>query len=367
MTGSRIRLAPLALAAFLLAGSLQAAGPRDSLKKGTPELQSISALAFGPEGILFIGDARAAAVVAVDTQDRTAATSTDRPKVEALDEKIAALLGVEAGQLAIDALAVNPISGNAYLGVMRGKGAEGTPVLLRVERSGKVGEVSLKDVAFARTMLPNPAKINPGNRRQQPGDVITHMAFVKGQLFVACLSNEEFASQFRAIPFPFKESAKGTGIEIFHGSHDAVETRSPIRTFVACEIKGETNLLAAYTCTPLVQIPVADLKPGEKIRGKTIAELGNGNRPLDMIVYHKGGKEYILLANNRRGVMKIPTEGIDKAEAITTRVRGTAGLKYDTLKNLQGTEHLDAFDKDHALVLIRTADKKLNLETVELP
>src|SRR4051812_14781979 len=37
MTGSRIRLASLTLAALLLAGSLQAAGPRDSLKKGTPE------------------------------------------------------------------------------------------------------------------------------------------------------------------------------------------------------------------------------------------------------------------------------------------------------------------------------------------
>ena len=193
------------------------------------------------------------------------------------------------------------------------------------------------------------------------------MAFVKGQLLVACLSNEEFASQFRAIPFPFKESAKGTGIEIFHGSHDAVETRSPIRTFVACEIKGETNLLAAYTCTPLVQIPISELKPGEKVKGKTIAELGNGNRPLDMIVYQKGGKDYILLANNRRGVMKIPTQDIDKAAAITEPVSGTAGLKYDTIKDLQGTEHLDAFDKDHALVLIRTGEKKLNLQTVELP
>jgi hypothetical protein len=48
MTGSRIRLVPLTLAAFLLAGFLQAAEPRDSLKKGTPQLQSITALAFGP-------------------------------------------------------------------------------------------------------------------------------------------------------------------------------------------------------------------------------------------------------------------------------------------------------------------------------
>jgi hypothetical protein len=363
MSCTRFRLAPLALAALLLAGSLQAAGPRDSLKKGTPELQSISALAFGPEGILFIGDARAAAIVALDTQDRTAATSTDRPKVEALDEKIASLLGVESTQLAVNALAVNPLSGNAYLGVARGKGADAMPVLLRVERSGKVAEVPLKDVSFARVTLPNPAE---GRGRQ---DAITHLAYAKGRLFIACLSNEEFASQFRVIPFPFQQANKGTGIEIYHGSHQRVETKSPIRTFVSYDIKGETNLLAAYTCTPLVQIPISELKPGEKVKGKTIAELGNGNRPLDMIVYQKGGKDYLLLANNRRGVMKIPTQDIDKAAAITTPVErgGTAGLKYDTIKSLQGTEHLDAFDKDHALVLIRTGDKKLNLETVELP
>lgn len=364
MTRSRTHLAPLALAAaVVLAGSIQAAGLRDSLKKGNPQLQSISALAFGPEGILFIGDARAAAIVALDTQDRTTATSADRPKVEALDEKIASLLGIEAKQLAFNALAVNPVSGNAYLGVTRGKAADSKPVLLRVDRAGKLREVALQDVPCARTALPNPGK------GRQPGDVITHMAYLNGRLYIACLSNEEFASQFRVLSFPFKEADKGTGIEIFHASHHRVETRSPIRTFVPYQVKGEANLLAAYTCTPLVQIAVAALKPGEKVRGKTIAELGNGNRPLDMIVYQKDGKDYLLLANNRRGVMKIPTAGIDKVEAITKGVKrgGTAGLKYETIKSLQGTEHLDAFDKDHALVLIRTPDKKLNLQTVELP
>lgn len=362
MTRSRIPLAPLALAAaVVLAGSVQAAGPRDSLKKGNVELQSISALAFGPEGILFIGDARGAAIVAVDTQDHTAATSADRPKVESIDEKIASLLGIEASQLLFNALAVNPISGNTYLGVTRGKAADSTPVLLRVDRAGKLTEVALKDVPCARTALPNPGK------GRQPGDVITHMAYLKGRLYVACLSNEEFASQFRALPFPFKDTDKGTGIEIFHGSHNAVETKSPIRTFVPYQVKGEENLLAAYTCTPLVQIPVSSLKPGEKVRGKTIAELGRGNRPLDMIVYQKDGKDYLLLANSARGVMKVPTEGIDQVEAITKKVEATAGLKYETIKTLQGTEHLDAFDKDHALVLLRTPAKKLNLQTVELP
>lgn len=362
MTGWRHRFVALALAAaFALAGSIQAAGPRDSLRKGNPQLQSIGALAFGPEGILFVGDARAAAVVALDTQDRAASTSAERPKVESIDEKIASLLGIEAKQLLVNDLAVNPISGNVYLGVSRGKAADATPVLLRVERSGKIAEVSLKDIAFASTPLPNPGK------GRSPNDVITHMAYVKGQLLVACLSNEDFASQFRFIPFPFKEAAKGAAVEIFHGSHGRLETKSPIRTFVPYEIKGEANVLAAYTCTPLVQVPVSELKPGAKVKGKTIAELGNHNVPLDLIVYQKDGKDYLLMANSARGVMKIPTEGIDQTEAITKRIGDTAGVKFEKVASLDGTVQLDIFDKDHVLVLRTTKDKKLDLETVELP
>ena len=37
--------------------------------------------------------------------------------------------------------------------------------------------------------------------------------------------------------------------------------------------------------------------------GTTIAELGAGNRPMDMIVYTKGGADYILMNNSSRGVM----------------------------------------------------------------
>jgi hypothetical protein len=360
MTWTRIRCLAVVLTAAVLAGSTHAAGPRDSLKKGTPELQSISALAFGPEGILFIGDARAAAIIALDTQDRTAA-GTELPKVEALDEKIASLLGIEANQLLINDLAVNPLTGNTYLGLTRGKGADGKPVLLRVERSGKIAEVPLSDVPCTRAPLPNPGK------GRSPNDVITHMAYHGGKLYVACLSNEEFASQFRVLPFPFGEAGKGTAVEIFHGSHGKLETKSPIRTFAPYEIKGEANLLAAYTCTPLVQVPVAALKPGEKVKGKTIAELGNYNVPLAMIVYQKDGKDYILMANSARGVMKISTEGIDRAEPITKPISGTAGLKYETIKALDGTVGLDAFDKDHVLVLRKGKDNRRNLETVALP
>src|SRR5262249_41659237 len=150
---------------------------------------------------------------------------------------------------------------------------------------------------------------NPGRNRMQS---ITKLAFVKDRVIVAGLSNEEWASNLRSIPFPFTEADKGTSVQIYHGSHGRVETNAPVKTFVPYDINGEPYILAAYTCTPLVKFPVAELKPGERVKGTTIAELGNRNNPLDMIVYRKDGKNYILLANSSRGVMKITTENIDK-------------------------------------------------------
>ena len=137
---------------------------------------------------------------------------------------------------------------------------------------------------------------------------------------------------------------------------------------MAYDIAGQTHLLASYTCTPLVKFPVAEVKKGDKVKGTTVAELGNRNRPLDIIAYNKDGKDYALIANSARGVMKVGLEGVDKIEAITARVAvdGTAGLKYDTIKDLDGTLQLDKLN-DTTAVVIKKTDKGTSLETVALP
>ncbi len=348
--------------AVLIVGPVVGESPLESLKRGNVGLKSAGALTFGPEGILFVGDTAGAAIVAIDTGDRTAVSKRPAIKIANVDQKIASLLGIEAGQLSINDMAVNPISGNVYLSITRGKGADAAPVLIKIDGSGKLSEVSLKTAKSARAALPNAA-----TGQKQRADVITDMAYVKGNLYIAGLSNEEFASTLRAIPFPFSDVNKGAGVEIYHGAHGRFETASPVRTFVPYEIAGETNLLAAYTCTPLVKFPVSQLKPGSKVKGTTVAELGNRNRPLDMIVYTKGGKDYILMANSARGIMKVPTEGMAKAEGITSRIAGTAGIKYETIEGLKGVAHLDKLDDGHALVLTRTTSGETNLETVPLP
>ena len=216
----------------------QAAPPTSpkASKKGAPRpWKSAGPLAFGPEGILFIGDPQGAAVFALDTGDRTAAKAADRPKVEAIDEKIASMVGIESKQLLLNDVAVNPISGNVYLAASRGKGADAAPLLFRVDRAGKIEEVGLKDVGFSKAALPNAAE---GKKRQ---DAITHLAFVKGRVYIAGLSNEEFASNLRSIPFPFDAADKGASVEIFHGSHGQIETKSPVRTFVEYGVEARAD------------------------------------------------------------------------------------------------------------------------------
>ena len=367
MTLKRLFSATLAL---LLAGANSHAA---DMAKGTPGWKSVGSLAFGPDGILFVGDTQGAAIYAVDTGDKVMDSASDSIQVAGLNEKIAGLLGVEARDLLMNDLAVNPASGKAYLSVSRGRGPGAEPVLVRVDRSGKLEVISVENIPFSKATLVNVpvdsaatpvAKKGGGSPRSQ---AITDLAYVDGRVYVAGLSNEEFSSRLVSIPFPFAEVNGGTSVEIFHGAHGRMETRSPVRTFAAYKIQGEPYLMAAYTCTPLVKLPIAGLKPGGHFKGTTVAELGNRNNPLDMVVYQKDGKDFILLANSSRGVMKISTDGLSEAPSIADRITDTAGLPFQKVTELTGVVQLDALDKAHALVLVQKPTGSMDLETVPLP
>ena len=354
---------------ILSAAGAHASHWTDGMKEGKPAFKSIGHLAFGPEDILFVADTKAAALVALATGDTKPASGAKLINVEGINQKIAALLGTTADQTLIDDLAVNPVSHNVYLAVSRGRGPDAIPVLIRVKTDGQPEVVSLEKVKFSRAELPDApidGVVGQPNRQTNPRlESITDIAFLEDRVLIAGLSNEEFASTFRAIPFPFKTVANGTSVEIYHGSHGRFETRSPVRTFVPFKIGNEPHLVAAYTCTPLVEIPVKDLKPGAKIKGKTIAELGNGNRPLDMIVYAKDGKHFILMANSARGVMKLPADNLETFQPITKQTEAT-GVPYETIAGLKGVQQLDKFDDTNALVLMNSGSS-LDLKAVPLP
>ncbi|MFI5460862.1 MAG: hypothetical protein ACHRXM_36085, partial [Isosphaerales bacterium] len=344
--------------------------PTTSLKKGTPDLKSAGPLAFGPDGILFVGDTKGAALFAIDTGDRALVADKRPVNVKDVALKIAALLGTTSKQIMINDLAVNPRSGNVYLSLSRGRGPDATPLLVRLSADGKPEEVPLENIHFAKADIPNaPSPTATGRGPSRRSESITDLAFADGRVFVAGLSNEEFSSRLIAIPYPFtSDGFDGAAVEIYHGSHGRFETKSPIRTFVTYRIQNEPYMLAAYTCTPLVKVPVADLKAGAHIRGTTIAELGNHNRPLDMIVYRKDGKDFLLAANSDRGVMKIAMEGAGAAPGIVAPVRDKKGLGYETISALKGVQQMDQLDEHRAVLLVKTdPDGALSLQTIELP
>jgi hypothetical protein len=331
-------------------------------------MASIGPLAFGPDGTLFAADNQAATIVALDLGAQAGTGTPGAKSLDALDEKLAALLGTGAAEITITDLAVHPRTRHAYVSAMRGQGAGAAPTLFRIDGSGTIELVRLASLKYQSIELPNPPAANATGRQNPRANVITDMGFADGRLWVAGLSNEEFASKLRAIPYPFASVDRGTSVEIYHGNHRQLETRSPVNAFVPYMIDDKPYLLAGYTCTPLVKFPIADLKPGDKVRGTTIAEFGAGNRVLDMIVYRKGGQEFLLSTNNSRGVMKIPTRTFATATPITTPVETeTGGVPFETVKSMTGIVQMDKLDDQNAIVLARAATGSMNLQVVPLP
>lgn len=358
----------LALASLLWSSAPTSAADVYGLEKGKPDLKSADVLAFGPDGILFVGDTQSAAVFAIQTGDKAGKPADANINVDGLNVKIAEKLGGSSQDLKVNDLAVNPATGNVFVAVTSGS----KPALVKIDGAGAISQFALDSVPFATAALPDapaPGEVQVGGRgRNLRADVITDMAFVDGQLLVTGTSNAKAPAAVRAFAFPFAQVDQAAALEIYHGAHGKTENYAVPRTFVPFNIGGEPNLLAGFTCTPLVRFPLADVQAGSQVKGKTVAELGNRNKPLDMIVYEQDGKNYLLLINSAHGTMKISTDKIEE-NAITEHVAngGTSGQPFEKVPELAGAQQLDKLNDTHAIVLVQTDSGAMDLRTVDLP
>lgn len=368
----------VAALAVTVTAARRPSGVLADLTSGKVQIKSAGALAFGPDGVLFVGDSIGGEVVALDTNDRTAPQSAVKINVQGVDVKIAALVGETPDQIMINDLKVNPISKNVYLSASRGRGPDAMPLIARVNGAGNVSVLSLDNIPHSSVSLTDAPAAGASKQRQRMM-TITDMNYVNGNLLVAGLSNEEWSSALRSIPFPFKTAKEGATLQIWHASHGQYETQAPVRTFVPYTISGQQYILAAYTCTPLVKIPVSELQPGAKVKGVTIADLGSGNQPLDMIPYKKNGHDYILVANTSLGMLKLKVDNLESYKPIDSpTVTDVAGVPYDKLSSFSNVQQLAQLDGSDAVVLTGKpgsgppwapgpAVGPLNLQTVALP
>jgi hypothetical protein len=125
-------------------------------------------------------------------------------------------------------------------------------------------------------------------------------------------------------------------------------------------------LIASFTCTPLVLFPLDELKPGTHVKGRTIAEMGAGNAPLDIITMKKNGESILLMSNSSRPVFKVKYKSIEEFQgSLTTPVEesfGTAGVHFVSLP-LVNVLQLDKLDDTQFLMLQRKPNGDLDLYT----
>src|SRR5437773_9121635 len=76
--------------------------PSAVLTAGKVQLMSAGPMAFGPPGILFVGDSIGASVVAIDTGDTKEPATPVKINVDGIDTKIAALVGITPDQVVIN-------------------------------------------------------------------------------------------------------------------------------------------------------------------------------------------------------------------------------------------------------------------------
>ena len=342
------------------------------LRRGRVDLRSAGPITFGPAGILFLADNAAASVFAVDVADPGPEGGSEPFDLADVDARVCSFLGCEPGDVAIKDMAVHPLTHNVYLSVQRGHGEAAQPVLVRISRlDGAVADVPLDDVPFAAAAIGDaPAEDDERLDITLPlGDegeevqfatikirlvrqpirtaTVTDMAYAGGGLLIAGLSNEEFSAKLRRIPFPFTDGATGSSLEIYHVSHGRWETEAPIRAFVPYD--GGASILASYTCTPVVHFRLADLTDGAKAVGRTVAELGAVNQPLDMVSFVQDGEEYLLVANTAHGLVKIACRDIDSQPPLT-EPKQPVGVPRET-KDLRGIRRLANLGGSHVLAL----------------
>ena len=284
--------------------------------------ESVTALAFGDDRTLFVGDSDGGRVFAYRLPESEAAQGSAAFNMLGFGARVAERFGVLESELLYSDIAVHPRSGEAFvaLSIIRGGAVE--PAVLRIGTSGEINDVALEATGSTSVRL----SATPGDGvtfwRDIPATTftITDMDYASGSLYVSGLSNGEFASTLRRIPFPFTDGSSTSSIEIYHAVHNQIETRAPIRAMAVTSLGGEETVVAAYTCTPLVTIPTDQLVDGARVRGKTVAELGYGNTPLEVVRFDamsmSGESEpFILVVNRERAADLIRLADLEKGHA----------------------------------------------------
>ncbi|MDR3457528.1 MAG: hypothetical protein P4N60_08785 [Verrucomicrobiae bacterium] len=304
---SRRGICTALMLAVIAGNNITSAGP----------IKSVGQMTFADANTVIIADWRAGEIHAL--QLPPAANAATRPfNLKNISTPIAHALHTRPEKIHFEDMAFRPGAELAYLTISVDQGDKAPrPALVSVAAAGKVEVVDLVKTPQTSVEIKSRPMADARFWRDVPEATytVTDLVCYEGKLYVAGLSGESFASTLRVYDFPFTGVGTATSIEIYHAVHNQMETRAPIRKMAIVALNGEPTLVAAYTCTPLVTIPLKDLKDGAHITGKTIAELGWGSAPVDMVTFDVGQGPMVLLVNSHKSADLMTVSAIAEASA----------------------------------------------------
>src|ERR1051325_5035286 len=189
-----------------------------SINASAADVKSISRLAFGPDGVLFVADWKAAEVHAIKLAPPARQPVGAVFNVLDLEQLLSDQVG--GARVAVEDMAARPGTGEVYVAVSYG--ADKTPALFAVTSDKKARRVDLKAAQGTSVALRDAPTGNEKLGKDMPerSFTVTDIKWRAGELFVAGLSNQDFASTLRRIHYPFDARQSITSIEIFHGGHN---------------------------------------------------------------------------------------------------------------------------------------------------
>ncbi|KZN61229.1 hypothetical protein [Pseudoalteromonas luteoviolacea] len=281
---------------------------------------SATILEFANSNTLFVADSDLGQIFAYSLPSAPSTKTSESYNLEGAGTKIASLLNVSPTAVNYHDIAIHPTSKEAYISVSYLSANQKVSAVIKANQKGEFTKVNLNKYKHTVKALTKTADNAVKFWRDIPATTltITDLDYVDGTLYVSSLSNGEFASTLRKVEYPFSDSDTSSNIEIYHTVHNQTETRAPIRAMEVINLDGVETVVAAYTCTPLVTIPTSSLSDGAHVKGKTIAELGYGNTPLDVIHFtatdHTQKQEdFVLVINKERSADLIRVADLTKA------------------------------------------------------
>ncbi len=143
-------------------------------------------------------------------------------------------------------------------------------------------------------------------------------------------------------------------------------------------------MLGAFACTPIAKFPLKDISSGASIRGTSVVELGNRNRPLDLFAYTNASGSWIvcntlrsakdLFGPSKYWGVRVSVKLLNENSPAKTN-ENAVRRDVKSAKGPEGIEILDALSgatqvsklSDSQMVALRENGDKLKLEIVPLP